>query len=120
LLAPVLTAIESFGLYAQAEENSWRYGASEFGKLKYPAQFAHFDYVNPQAPRARKTMPTEDTSRVSDGRWTMKRILVATDGSEGADRAIDYAARRAKADAAGHREATGKASSPNPGHHSDR
>ena len=30
----------------------------------------------------------------------MKRILVATDGSEGADRAIDYAARRAKADGA--------------------
>lgn len=27
----------------------------------------------------------------------MNRILVATDGSEGADRAVDYAARRAKA-----------------------
>ena len=30
----------------------------------------------------------------------MKRILVATDGSEGADRAVDYAARLAKADSA--------------------
>jgi nucleotide-binding universal stress UspA family protein len=30
----------------------------------------------------------------------MNRILVATDGSEGADRAVDYAARRAKADGA--------------------
>jgi nucleotide-binding universal stress UspA family protein len=30
----------------------------------------------------------------------MKRLLVATDGSEGADRAIDYAAHRAKADGA--------------------
>jgi len=30
----------------------------------------------------------------------MSRILAATDGSEGADRAIDYAARRAKADGA--------------------
>ena len=30
----------------------------------------------------------------------MSRILVATDGSEGADRAVDYAARRAKADGA--------------------
>ncbi|MGO9361427.1 MAG: universal stress protein [Xanthobacteraceae bacterium] len=30
----------------------------------------------------------------------MNRILVATDGSEGAARAIDYAARRAKADGA--------------------
>lgn len=30
----------------------------------------------------------------------MNRILVATDGSEGADRAVDYAARRAKDDGA--------------------
>jgi nucleotide-binding universal stress UspA family protein len=30
----------------------------------------------------------------------MTRILVATDGSEGADRALDYAAHRAKADGA--------------------
>ncbi len=30
----------------------------------------------------------------------MNRILVATDGSEGADRAVDYAARQAKADGA--------------------
>jgi nucleotide-binding universal stress UspA family protein len=30
----------------------------------------------------------------------MNRILVATDGSQGADRAIDYAARRAKDDGA--------------------
>lgn len=30
----------------------------------------------------------------------MNRILVATDGSEGADRAIDYAARRAKEEGA--------------------
>ena len=30
----------------------------------------------------------------------MNCILVATDGSEGADRAVDYAARRAKADGA--------------------
>ena len=30
----------------------------------------------------------------------MKRILVATDGSEGANRAVDYAARRAKDDGA--------------------
>ena len=27
------------------------HGFSEFGELKYPAGFAHFDYVNPDAPR---------------------------------------------------------------------
>ena len=35
-----------------------------------------------------------------DGRWTMNRILVATDGSEGANRAVDYAAGQAKDDGA--------------------
>ncbi len=28
----------------------WRHGLSVFGEVKYPAGFAHFDYVNPQAP----------------------------------------------------------------------
>ncbi|WP_269584362.1 extracellular solute-binding protein [Roseibium sp. Sym1] len=28
-----------------------RHGLSVFGDLKYPADFAHFDYVNPDAPR---------------------------------------------------------------------
>src|ERR1043166_2319960 len=30
----------------------WRHGLSLFGELKYPADFKHFDYVNPQAPKA--------------------------------------------------------------------
>ena len=29
----------------------WRHGLSLFGDLKYPAAFAHFDYVNPRAPK---------------------------------------------------------------------
>ena len=34
----------------------------------------------------------------AEGELTINRILVAVDGSEGSDRAIDYAARRAKDD----------------------
>src|SRR5262249_45045137 len=30
---------------------SWRHGLSLFGDLKYPADFKHFDYVNPNAPK---------------------------------------------------------------------
>ena len=30
----------------------WRHGLSLFGDLKYPSDFRHFDYVNPQAPKA--------------------------------------------------------------------
>ena len=29
----------------------WRHGISYFGDFKYPADFAHFDYVNPTAPK---------------------------------------------------------------------
>lgn len=35
---------------AIAQENE-RHGISAFGDLKYPANFAHFDYVNPDAPK---------------------------------------------------------------------
>jgi microcin C transport system substrate-binding protein len=36
---------------AQDAGPAWRHGASKFGDLKYPPGFAHFDYVNAQAPK---------------------------------------------------------------------
>ena len=36
---------------AQTASRVWRHGASPFGDLKYPAGFAHFDYVNVKAPK---------------------------------------------------------------------
>jgi microcin C transport system substrate-binding protein len=36
---------------ARAQEGPERHGMSAFGDLKYPADFAHFDYVNPDAPK---------------------------------------------------------------------
>ncbi|HXW26181.1 MAG TPA: extracellular solute-binding protein [Xanthobacteraceae bacterium] len=36
---------------ARAQEQTWRHGASLYGDLYYPAGFAHFDYVNPAAPK---------------------------------------------------------------------
>src|SRR5262245_17788006 len=38
-------------LTAQAAEPIWRHGVSLFGEVKYPPKFAHFDYVNPRAPK---------------------------------------------------------------------
>ncbi|HVZ52641.1 MAG TPA: extracellular solute-binding protein [Pseudolabrys sp.] len=32
-------------------EPAWRHGLSLFGEVKYPADFKHFDYVNPAAPQ---------------------------------------------------------------------
>ena len=34
-----------------AQEETERHGMSAFGDLKYPADFKHFDYVNPNAPK---------------------------------------------------------------------
>ena len=36
---------------AQAADETETHGISSFGDLKYPADFKHFDYVNPDAPK---------------------------------------------------------------------
>jgi microcin C transport system substrate-binding protein len=36
---------------AQGATPAWRHGLSKFGDLKYSSGFAHFDYVNPSAPK---------------------------------------------------------------------
>jgi microcin C transport system substrate-binding protein len=36
---------------AQPVADAERHGISSFGDLKYPANFPHFDYVNPQSPK---------------------------------------------------------------------
>ncbi|MCC6777121.1 MAG: ABC transporter substrate-binding protein [Hyphomicrobiales bacterium] len=37
---------------AQGSQPQWRHGLSLFGELKYPPDFKHFNYVNPQAPKS--------------------------------------------------------------------
>lgn len=45
LLALCLAAAPAFA------EDAWKHGQSLTGEIKYPADFPHFDYVNPQAPK---------------------------------------------------------------------
>ena len=47
-IAVALVAVFIAGGVASAEP---RHGLSIFGELKYPANFKHFDYVNPDAPK---------------------------------------------------------------------
>ncbi len=44
-------AFLALALGAAAAQAEPRHGISAFGDLKYPADFAHFDYVNPDAPK---------------------------------------------------------------------
>jgi microcin C transport system substrate-binding protein len=43
-------AAAGWNLRAKAQEEAERHGMSAFGDLKYPADFAHFDYVEADAP----------------------------------------------------------------------
>ena len=38
-------------LPALSQEEGWKHGLSLMGEPKYPADFKHFDYVNPDAPK---------------------------------------------------------------------
>ena len=51
----------------KAEERSWRHALSLFGEVKYPADFKHFDYVNPNAPKGGATRQV--TNMMSPDTW---------------------------------------------------
>jgi len=38
--------------HTRSDSRQWRHGLSLFSDLRYPPHFPHFDYVNPQAPKA--------------------------------------------------------------------
>ncbi len=46
-----LAALLAFGLLSHVAAAEPRHGISAFGDLKYPPDFKHFDYVNPDAPK---------------------------------------------------------------------
>jgi microcin C transport system substrate-binding protein len=50
-MAVGLPAIESACAQTASGEPAWRHALSLFGDIKYPADFKHFDYVNPDAPK---------------------------------------------------------------------
>ena len=54
-LAPALDLLRPLGVAAQtapvASGPEWRHALSLFDEIRYPPDFKHFDYVNPQAPK---------------------------------------------------------------------
>src|SRR6266446_442617 len=50
-LAGSLPAVETAVAQSASGEPAWRHALSLFGDIKYPADFKHFDYVNPDAPK---------------------------------------------------------------------
>lgn len=64
-----------------------RHGLSVFGELKYPADFKHFDYVNPDAPKGGRlvTMGTGGASTFD----TFNGFIVKGDAAQGLDFLFD-------------------------------
>ena len=50
-MKPVIAALLAITIAAGAASAAPSHGISIFGDLKYPADFTHFDYVNPDAPK---------------------------------------------------------------------
>lgn len=49
---PLLNSVRpAFAEAAPAKGDAWTHGLSLFGDVKYPANFPHFNYVNPTAPK---------------------------------------------------------------------
>jgi microcin C transport system substrate-binding protein len=51
LAVPIVARALPWVPSASAQQQEWRHGLSLFGELKYPAEFAHFDYVDAKAPK---------------------------------------------------------------------
>ncbi len=68
LAMTVLMLALTCGAGAQAGASERRHGLSAFGDLKYPADFKHFDYVNPDAPKGGRlaTMPTSSINTFNE------------------------------------------------------
>jgi len=51
LLLPLMVSLLVLAGMARAQDTTVSHAISKFGDIKYPADFAHFDYVNPDAPK---------------------------------------------------------------------
>src|SRR5262249_25654208 len=51
LLLGAAALVSSLAQNVEAGQDTERHGISAFGDLKYPPDFKHFDYVNPNAPK---------------------------------------------------------------------
>lgn len=71
---------------AETESQGESHGMSAFGDLKYPADFHHFDYVNPDAPKGGlfSTIPSSRAFNQSFQTFnTLNAFILKGDGAQG-------------------------------------
>jgi microcin C transport system substrate-binding protein len=86
--AGAAVAIWSRPSVASSEAETEAHGMSVFGDLKYPADFAHFDYVNPAAPKGGtfSTIPSVRTNNQSYYTFnSLNAFILKGEGAQGMD-----------------------------------
>jgi microcin C transport system substrate-binding protein len=78
--ASVSAALPLRAQNAQAE----RHGMSAFGDLKYPPNFPHFDYVNPDAPKGGAFSQVGPTSQFNQNLETFNSLNIYSQRNDGA------------------------------------
>lgn len=77
VLSGLITASTSFGAYADVIETTTLVG---FGTAKYPENFAHFDYVNPDAPKYGKVTYGQMGTYDNFNRYASRGVAAAGSG----------------------------------------
>src|SRR5262249_9702572 len=74
---------------AQAQDEVERHGLSAFGDLKYPPDFKHFDYVNPNAPKGgifSQVAPSRQFNQNFRTFNSFNVLILRGDGAQGMER----------------------------------
>ncbi|WCP68817.1 extracellular solute-binding protein [Vibrio tubiashii] len=77
VLSGLIAASTSFGAYADVIETTTLVG---FGNAKYPENFAHFDYVNPDAPKYGKVTYGQMGTYDNFNRYASRGVAAAGSG----------------------------------------
>lgn len=77
VLSGLIATSTSFGAYADVIETTTLVG---FGKAKYPENFAHFDYVNPEAPKYGKVTYGQMGTYDNFNRYASRGVAAAGSG----------------------------------------
>ena len=84
---------------AKAQESAERHGMSSFGDLKYPADFKHFDYVDPSAPKGGLFSHVGSTRAFNQNFLTFNSLntfILKGDGAQGME--LTFASLMARAE----------------------
>ncbi|MDX2259763.1 MAG: extracellular solute-binding protein [Hyphomicrobiaceae bacterium] len=76
-----------------SQDGEWRHGLAAFDALKYPPEFTHFEYVNPDAPKGGRISMIGDGGRVTFD--SFNGYILKGDAAQGLEFLFDTLMKRA-------------------------